>query len=455
MSERRPILFCCSHSTGEANSSIALAGELARRGVEDLWFSSDEVHRAAVHDLADRSTIEFASMGEVNPRLALTALDDESYGKVMQRSRVKAIRARLRQLFDPEHHFTRYRQTDELVDRIAPALMVINRYCGYAIQVAMQRGIPFIITAPSLPSSLLDHSLPTSYPTPSSGLPLRMTRRQRVANALFRYRTRLLCVDPVILRRGVAFQKHMAEIGMDQKVFSGKAQTDRAELLLCFSVFGLDYPFPVPAKLHLVGSATPPVRDNPGDLETMEWLNDQNSVVYVAFGSVTRLDREQVQLMVDVVRRLGDQHQVLWVLAESQQRLLPGELPKNLRVVSWVNSQPSILNHPHVRAFLTHGGSNSFHEAIHFGKPVLVRPICIDQFDHAIRAIDSGVGLAVPGAHVMDAGEIHSKLMRLLGEASFTERAQHFADVLREAGGLGRAGDLVLQRLQQTQSQGE
>ena len=43
-----PILFCATHSIGEANTSLALAGELARRGVPNLWFAGEENHRRAV-----------------------------------------------------------------------------------------------------------------------------------------------------------------------------------------------------------------------------------------------------------------------------------------------------------------------------------------------------------------------------------------------------------------------
>ncbi|GAA2113128.1 hypothetical protein [Actinomadura alba] len=86
-------------------------------------------------------------MGEVNPRLALTMLDDAAYGAIMQRSGIKSMRARTRLLMDADHHFERYRRLDALVTEIDPALMVINRFCTYATQVALTRGIPYLINA--------------------------------------------------------------------------------------------------------------------------------------------------------------------------------------------------------------------------------------------------------------------------------------------------------------------
>lgn len=444
----RPILFCRTHSTGEANTGLAIAGELARRGVEDLWFASDENHRAAVDALKAKSAVTFASLGEVNPRLALTMLDDETYRSIMQRARIKAIRVRTRTLMDADHHFDRYRRLDAIVEEVKPALMVINRFCTVATQIALTRGIPYVLTAPCLPSDLLGDDLPAGYPRPSSRLPREMTSTQRLANRIYRLRIQALMFSPAIVREIGRYSKQFAAHGVDHRVSRTRTQIESAELLLCFSVFGLDYPFPVPGHLRLLGAMIPPPSREPADEDTLRWLDDHESVVYVAFGSVTRLTRDDVGAMLEVVRRLGLGHQVLWMLPKDQHRLLPepGDLPGNLRIESWITSQHGVLAHPHVRAFFTHGGSNSFHEGVYFGKPLLVRPVCIDQYDHAVRAVDSGVGLAVTRSDTVEPDDVHAKLVRLLDEESFGERARHFGRLQQEAGGLGAAADLILDR---------
>jgi hypothetical protein len=48
-----------------------------------------------------------------------------------------------------------------------------------------------------------------------------------------------------------------------------------------------------------------------------------------------------------------------------------------------------------VPVFPSHGGGNRFHEGIYLGKPVLAMPFWLDCFDFAVRAIDSGVRLAL------------------------------------------------------------
>ncbi|MBN9799072.1 glycosyltransferase [Pseudonocardia alni] len=445
----RPVLFCCTHSTGEAATSLALAGELARRGVPDLVFAADENLRGPVEEIADRSAVEFVSLGPVNPALALTMMDDATYDRIYQRSRVRALRARARQLFDVDHLLQRYQALDEVVERVRPALMVINRFATHAVLVALARDIPYVITAPCLLSSLVEHDLPRGFPPPSSGLPLRRTLRQELDRIWFRIGVGSLFLDRSVLRRAVRLHKRMGELGLDPRTLRAPVQQEGARSLLCFTVPGVDYPLPVPDRVRMVGALVPPSRHDERDAAVTEWLDAHPSVVYVAFGSVTRMTADQVRSLVELARRLGDDHGLLWVLHRDQQRLLPAELPANLKVVPWVHSQLGVLEHPHVRAFFTHGGSNSIHESLYFGVPVLVRPTLVDQFDHAVRAVDTGIGLTVERPDRIDVDDTHGRLLRLLHEPGFADRAREIGQVQRSAGGLRVAGDAVLMELRE------
>ncbi len=159
--------------------------------------------------------------------------------------------------------------------------------------------------------------------------------------------------------------------------------------------------------------------------------------------------------LISAFKRLGPNHHILWKLPDSQRALLPPRelLPTNLRIEDWIPSQLSVLAHPNVRVFLTHGGGNGFHEGIYFGKPLLVMPFWLDCFDFAVRAIDSGVGLALDRPPSFTAHEVAVKLRRLLAESSFHERAQHWGEQLRKAGGVSRAADLILTMLEHVSPQ--
>jgi polyene glycosyltransferase len=221
---------------------------------------------------------------------------------------------------------------------------------------------------------------------------------------------------------------------------------NNATAIFCYSVFGLEYPFPAPKNLLMLGTMVPDLwikRDDSNEL--LQWLDRHPSVIYVGLGTLVQLSKEQIAALVNAFERLGPDHSILWKLSESQQALLPRkELPKNVRIERWVPSQLEVLAHANVRVFLTHGGGNGFHEGIYFGKPLMVMPFWLDCFDFAVRAIDSGVGLALDRPPDFTADEVTKKLEQLLSNNRFRERAQHWGMQLQKAGGVNRAADLIL-----------
>jgi polyene glycosyltransferase len=224
------------------------------------------------------------------------------------------------------------------------------------------------------------------------------------------------------------------------------AKTDAAELILCNSVEGLDFPMPLPAKMYLVGAMVPPLPEGPEDAGLSAWLEANDSIVYLGFGTITRLTRDEVAALIDVARKLDGRHQVLWKLPKEQQHLLPAadQLPPNLRVESWVPSQLDVLAHPNVKVFVNHGGGNGFHEGLYFGKPLVIRPLWVDCYDQAVRGQWCGVSLTLDHPETVDVDDVVDKITRVLAEKSFGERARHFQRLQREAGGRQRAADLIL-----------
>ena len=444
--EKRPILFACTQSTGLINPTAVLAEEIARRGTRDVYFASDDNRREEVESMVGGRGVTFVPMGEVDSRFAATRWDDETYRKVTQKSRFRAHLERVKLSVDSEYAVDRLQRLDTAIREIDPALVVLNNLCLHGIQAAMTRKVPFVITAPFFPSDLFSFDLPRDYPRPISGLPRRMTSKQKIAHHLFRARMAAIPLNPKIFLGSVRTFRTAVAAGVDPKSFNNRNQINAAELVLSFSLFGLDYPFPVPEKLHTVGAMIPELPAPDERDELTQWLDEHESVVYVAFGTITRLTQADVAAMVETARLLEGRHHVLWKLPVEQQHLLAavGPLPGNLRIESWLPSQYRTLAHPNVKVFFNHGGSNSFHEGLYFGKPLLVRPLWLDCYDHAVRATDSGAGLAVDRPDALIVADIHPKLLRLLDEPSFAERAKHFAGQQRAAGGVKRAADLIM-----------
>lgn len=451
---RRPILFVSYAESGLLNPLLVLAEELSRREVPDLWFATDEKARGDIEAAGVGSPVEFASLGDTVSQMSAVTWDDETYAEVTQRSRFKAHRAVIKHSFAPESRIEKYRNLEKVVDEVRPALMVIESMCQFGYELAITKGIPFVLSVPFVPSNVLTSHVPfaksytpSGFPVPHSGLPGDMTFRQRIENELFRVRTLGMFMTSSVRKVVEEDNRIRKELGIAPEARQMMARIDHAEQVLCYSVPELDYPFPMHEKMRLVGTMVPPLPQAPDDDEVSEWLSAQKSVVYMGFGTITRLTREQVAAFVQVARRLdGEGHQVLWKLPREQQELLPPaeELPENLRIESWVPSQLDVLAHPNVKVFFTHAGGNGYHEGLYFGKPLVVRPLWVDCDDQAVRGQDFGVSLTLDRPETVDTDDVLDKITRVLDEPSFTERAEHFAELLRDAGGRTAAADLLL-----------
>ncbi|MEV4381256.1 glycosyltransferase [Streptosporangium sp. NPDC049644] len=446
---RKLLLFVSNPGEGVFNSLRVIAAELARRGTQDLWFASDEARRADIEKIDEGSGVRFASLGETDPNSSPADWDDEMYRLATQRSRWKAHHAVVRRGFDPKGGGDKYLALDALVEELEPALMIFDSVNPVALLVALNRRIPFVLSSPFLPSNLYIAKTPRGFPMLHTGLPLNMSFPQRVSNIMFKVRAGLMFLHPKMLKPALEGLSYMRQLQLPREFLSPSAKIDRADLVLCYTVFGLEYPFPVPDKFHLLGAIIPPLPEAPDDDDLSRWLDANPSVVYIGLGTISRLTGHEVHAVVEVARRLEGRHAVLWKLPSGQQHLLPprDELPANLRIESWVPSQLDVLAHPSIKVFFSHGGANAFHEGLYFGKPQVIRPLWVDCYDQAIRGVDSGVSLTVDDPQTIDVEDVLDKITQVLNTPSFRERAEHFARVQREAGGVRAAADLILANL--------
>jgi polyene glycosyltransferase len=443
----KPILFASLPEAGLFNPLFVLAQELTRRGVQDVWFATDEPRRGDIEAIS----ATFASLGEVIPELSALTYDDEVYREVTGPSRFKSHAAQIKHGYRPAQMFAKYRQLEAVVDKVRPALMVVDCETRFAIDLAIARRIPYVLSVPFLVSNVLtpygpfaQSYVPHRFPTPHTGLPYDMNLFQAVSNRLFRVRTLALFFTPAVsktMQEDIAIRKELG-LGRPPGPMSRVAE---AGLALCYSVAQLDYPLEVPGNVRLVGPMIPPLpQAQPGELA--EWLDTRPSVIYVGLGTNTRLTTAEVSSLTEVARRMEGTHHLLWKLPQEQQHLLPPResLPGNLRIESWVPSQLDVLAHQNVTAFVTHGGGNGFHEGLYFGKPMVVRPLWGDCYDVAVRGKDMGVSLTLDPPRTADPDHVASLLARVLNEPSFRQRAGEFAALERGAGGRETAADLIL-----------
>jgi len=446
LSGSQRILFACDTGWGHVNPLISIVGELARRGIGDIWLASTDVHQSAIEANLDGQPSRFISLGPGNLEAEPENWSDQTLRAITTRSALRNFMRVMYLCVDHDYRRRQYLRTLEVIDEVRPNLAVVSMSSYGVIDAVTTRGVPYIGVVPGTVSQLYPQRLPWNYPTPLSGLPRNMSPLQKVRNAAFRVGVLASVWDPRHVRANIDFFMTRKAEGLANPASVPTLYADGAVALLAYFDFGFEYPFPgVPDNVKMLGAIIP--RDlgaAPADPGLDQWLDSHESVAYVGFGTIMRPNSRQVRAIVDAAARIGPEHHMLWKLSRSQQDLLPDKLPSNLRVESWVPSQFAVLAHPHVRAFFHHGGANSVQEGLYFGQPQLVMPFWMDNLDNAARVTDSGTGLAVAHFRNPSGRDIAAKLTRLLGQPRFRERAADWSRRLHETDGINVAAEEII-----------
>ncbi|KAL5266656.1 hypothetical protein ACHWQZ_G003883 [Mnemiopsis leidyi] len=153
---------------------------------------------------------------------------------------------------------------------------------------------------------------------------------------------------------------------------------------------------------------------SPGLAEFVDSATD--GFIYVSFGSVQQdVSPEEQAKWVETFSKLP--YKVVWKQSESVV-----SLPENTRTFPWL-AQMSLLQHPNIRLFITHGGYASKLEATCAGVPLLVVPkFAADQFYTAERFTKLGLGEQILDLESSSVSEIRSKILHITGTDSFHEK---------------------------------
>ncbi|TMW86268.1 hypothetical protein EJD97_021645 [Solanum chilense] len=177
----------------------------------------------------------------------------------------------------------------------------------------------------------------------------------------------------------------------------------------------------------------PPVQDlitnDADDMELIDWLGskDENSTVFVSFGSeyfLSKEDMEEVALGLEL-----SNVNFVWVarFPKGEEQNLEDALPKGFlerigergRVLDKFAPQLRILNHTSTGRFISHCGWNSVMESIHFGVPIVAMPMHLDQPMNARLIVELGVAVEIVRD---DDGKIHREEIAKTLKDVITER---------------------------------
>ncbi|XP_043710477.1 phloretin 4'-O-glucosyltransferase-like [Telopea speciosissima] len=179
----------------------------------------------------------------------------------------------------------------------------------------------------------------------------------------------------------------------------------------------------------------------------MEWLNQKPdaSVVYVSFGTTSRLSKKQVREIAGGL--LESRRPFLWVLrpAPEENDKEEGDVVENMEelkqegmVIPWC-SQVEVLCHRSIGCFVTHCGWNSTLEGLVAGVPMVTFPQWSDQATNAklIRDVwQTGLRLEVNEAQLVEGDEL-KRSIEIVMEGGRGEQmrgnAKRWKDLAREA----------------------
>ena len=236
-------------------------------------------------------------------------------------------------------------------------------------------------------NTLVGNPSPISYiPMMSTEYSIPMTFLQRVENSLLFVMTEVLfklCVYP---GQNARIKKYIP---------NGPDINDvlyNASIFLMNSHPSINQAVPyVPNMIDIGGFHVQPPKKLPQDLQ--QFLDDaKDGVIYFSMGSNLKsaeLPPEKRDAILGMFSKLKEK--VLW---KWEDDVLPGQ-PKNVKLSKWLPQQ-SVLAHPNVKLFITHGGLLSTTETIYHGVPILAIPVFGDQKLNAKAAVNNGFGRMLP-----------------------------------------------------------
>ncbi|PIA63036.1 hypothetical protein AQUCO_00200812v1 [Aquilegia coerulea] len=181
----------------------------------------------------------------------------------------------------------------------------------------------------------------------------------------------------------------------------------------------------------------------PEDSTCLSWLDQQpaRSVIYVAFGSFTVMDKQQFGELALGLEQSGQPF--LWVvrpdLTGDHTDVYPDGFEERVRsrgrMVGWA-PQREVLAHPSVACFLTHCGWNSTMEGLTVGVPLLCWPYFADQMLNKSYICDIwkiGLGLDTNENGLISKEEIKTKVLGLLADEGIKENALKWKEIAKNS----------------------
>lgn len=403
----------CPEMSGHLNPTCALGRELRLRGHEVTFFGLSDAE-----EHVQNAGLAFHPIGEPEfPRGTWRT----TYAELGRLQGLKALQSTIKL----------YKQSTRVFMRDLPdALrtqdmdgMVIDQTSLAGAAVADYLDLPFV----SLACALMMNSEPGVPPMVSPWMyrdHWTARLRNRVGDYLFQQATRTI---PRLINT-YRKQWNLPQYKTRDDIFSRLAQIAQAPREFDFPRQALPDVFHYTGPLH-----TPESRaDVPFPYEK---LNGQ-PLLYASLGTLQNRIEHIFQTIVDACRGLD--LQLVLSIGGGQAGDLK-DLPDSAIVVPFA-PQLELLRRADLA--ITHAGMNTTMEALSEGVPLICLPVTNDQPAVAARVAWTQTGTTIP-LKTLSASKLRETIQRMLTDDTYHRRAREMQIAIAQAGGLGRAADIV------------
>ncbi|KAL0818871.1 hypothetical protein ABMA28_008189 [Loxostege sticticalis] len=218
----------------------------------------------------------------------------------------------------------------------------------------------------------------------------------------------------------IAEKKGIAMPSYDDAVYN-------ASLLYLYSHPSIGTPFRLPQNAKYVGGYHIDTKVKPLPKDLQKIMDDaKEGVIYFSMGSNLQSVDMTDNMRNSLLKMFSKLKQkVIWKFEDDLKNV-----PENVHLVKWAPQQ-SILAHPNLKMFITHGGQLSTTEAIHFGVPVVGIPVFGDQYVNMKSAEDKGFGISVKLAEDM-ADDILAAVREILNNPIYKTKAKELSAIFHD-----------------------
>ena len=305
----------------------------------------------------------------------------------------------------------------EIWSDIRPDLIVSDNVLGFpAVPLS---GLPWVRMVSANPLEMDDELLPPAL----SGLPTADSTQWEAFKVEF-----LRLHEPLITE----LSNYNVSVGADP-LPAGKFQyvSPFANLYLYPEVLDYKRQNPLDDTWHRLDTT---VRVGDEAFDVNEWLPGDGKVIYLSMGSLGSNDVQLMQRLVDALDET--EHRVIVSMGPLHEQLRLGPRMYGREFLP----QPSIL--PQCDLMITHGGTNTVGEAIHFGLPMVVLPLFWDQYDNAQRVDEMGFGRRLD-TYNSTPEEIRAAVSELLADDDLRSTMRAVSKQVAMSLGQVRAADVI------------